>query len=313
LPAGFREHSRLLGVHGQRRTELAHRLRLDLDELELPAPDVVDVAREWLERSRDLAREFRVRTLADVIGHGLAAETHRGFPSRINEALFVDWFREGGLLQDLEPRNLRLPEPYGAASFWRALVQFGYAFRGAAATSKQPFVIAHDPYGLDAWAVGFVFAGLLGSGSFSKRQLDLSLAHAVETRRAAARIELFASRWCALAVTLRGRALSSYDRLLKDFPELAHEALGCELAPELALSLPRLRVDDAQRFCGWALARARLDTLQESHDEDWFRNPRAIDQIRSEAELSPATRVSSDDLRAGLTRSFAELSSVLGA
>jgi DNA polymerase-3 subunit epsilon len=64
LPRLFAEHSRLLGAHWQRRSELARRLGLSLGEIELPAPDLVVVAREWLRMSRDLAREFRVEEIA---------------------------------------------------------------------------------------------------------------------------------------------------------------------------------------------------------------------------------------------------------
>jgi hypothetical protein len=69
---------------------------------------------------------------------------------------------------------------------------------------------------------------------------------------------------------------------------------------------------DAQRFAGWATARERFALLEEAHDEDWYRNPRAIDQLRSEAELSPRTELPTEELRSGLTRSHVELSNVLG-
>jgi hypothetical protein len=313
LPALFAEHSRVLGVHWQRRRELSRRLDFDLDTIELPSPEVVAIAREWLAASAELAREFRARTLADVVALGLARESDRGFPSRINETTFLGWFGEAGFLRDLEPRAPRWPEPLGAASFYRALVQFGRAFRTAAVSDTQPFVVAHDPYGLEAWHSGFVFAGLLGSPKFLRRRLELSAEHALATRRALARVELFASRWLAFTVTLRALSLSSYDRLRKDLPELAHAALGVELHPDLALSLPRQNDDDAQRFAGWALAREQLRVLQEAHDEDWFRNPRAVDQVRSEAQLSPRTRVTDEQLRVGLGLSLDELSTILGS
>jgi hypothetical protein len=47
------------------------------------------------------------------------------------------------------------------------------------------------------------------------------------------------------------------------------------------------------------LASVRARELTESHDEDWFRNPRAVDQLRSEAALPPQCETSPDDLRAG--------------
>lgn len=312
LPKAFGDHSRLVGAHWQRRTELGRRLKLSPDALELPAPDVVDVARAWLAQSKDLFAEFRIKTLADFVRLALARETDRGFPSRINEATFLDWFREGGLLRDLEPRLSRLPQPLGAASYQRALVQFGHAVRVAAAPTRQPFVIAHDPHGLEAFNMGFVFGRLLGSRAFLTRRLGLTPEQALAAARASARVELLASRWFAFALTLRPLALSSYDRLRRDFCDLAYDALGVELSVDLALSLPRVSPHDAQRFAGWATARERFALLEEAHDEDWYRNPRAIDQLRSEAELSPRTELPTEELRSGLTRSHVELSNVLG-
>ena len=44
---------------------------------------------------------------------------------------------------------------------------------------------------------------------------------------------------------------------------------------------------DAQRLgaCSW---RRRERELATEHDEDWFRNPRAIEQLRAETRVAPA-------------------------
>jgi hypothetical protein len=60
-----------------------------------------------------------------------------------------------------------------------------------------------------------------------------------------------------------------------------------------------LHLDDGQRFAGLLLAPLRARELTESHDEDWFRNPRGVDQLRSEAALPPQCEVSPEELRAG--------------
>jgi hypothetical protein len=56
---------------------------------------------------------------------------------------------------------------------------------------------------------------------------------------------------------------------------------------------------DAQRLAGVFLAATRAAQLAEEHDEDWFRNPRAIEQLRAEARVPPATTCTTDSLRAG--------------
>jgi hypothetical protein len=63
-------------------------------------------------------------------------------------------------------------------------------------------------------------------------------------------------------------------------------------------ALIRLRVDDAQRFAGLLLGAQRFFELVEAHDEDWFDNPRAADQLRSEARLVPAVSADPDRLGA---------------
>ena len=43
----------------------------------------------------------------------------------------------------------------------------------------------------------------------------------------------------------------------------------------------------------------RATELGEAHDDDWFRNPRAIEQLRAEARQPPATTSTSEALTAG--------------
>jgi hypothetical protein len=57
---------------------------------------------------------------------------------------------------------------------------------------------------------------------------------------------------------------------------------------------------DAQRLAGLFLAAARAGELADEHDEDWFRNPRAIEQLRAETRVVPATTCTPEALRAGL-------------
>ena len=61
----------------------------------------------------------------------------------------------------------------------------------------------------------------------------------------------------------------------------------------------RIHVDDGSRFAGVLLAAGQHAQWRDEHDEDWFRNPRAADQLRSEAELSPEITCSTADLEAG--------------
>jgi hypothetical protein len=59
------------------------------------------------------------------------------------------------------------------------------------------------------------------------------------------------------------------------------------------------RSDQAARF-GGLLSSARLaDDLRQRHDEDWFRNPRAREELRENARLPDETLLSEDELEVG--------------
>jgi hypothetical protein len=52
--------------------------------------------------------------------------------------------------------------------------------------------------------------------------------------------------------------------------------------------------------------------LSDAHDEDWFRNPRAIEQLRAEAMQPPATNVDADTLERALGATLRRLDTWLG-
>jgi hypothetical protein len=73
----------------------------------------------------------------------------------------------------------------------------------------------------------------------------------------------------------------------------------------------RVRPRDSQRFAGALLAASRHETLVQTHDEDWFRNPRAIAELRAELN-EPATNLpTSDELAAGSRTLVARLQALL--
>jgi hypothetical protein len=45
---------------------------------------------------------------------------------------------------------------------------------------------------------------------------------------------------------------------------------------------------------------AGSQAFADEHDEDWYRNPRAVEQLRAEASMPPATRTSAEQLEAGV-------------
>jgi hypothetical protein len=71
--------------------------------------------------------------------------------------------------------------------------------------------------------------------------------------------------------------------------------------------LIRLHADDVQRWLGLLAGAARADALRERHEEDWYRNPRAVEELRDEARRPAATESAGAVIDAGLDALAARL------
>jgi hypothetical protein len=284
----------------ERRREIAVRMGLDTpDALELPCPEMAAVADEWLQLSDELVQTSNSRSPAEWLGAALGEDASEGWPSRLDETSLRGLLAEGGLLYGLDLDPGPLPRAYAASSFVRGLARVGAAWAEAAAPPDQPFVVAHDPYGSSRRNHGALFALLPLNPSFVRRRLHLGERDWAKHRRALARVILLESRASALRVILRANALAGAAAWREAFPPAVERALGVGLHRSCPGLLGRLHLDDGQRFASLLLAPRRALQLTESHDEDWFRNPRAVDQLRSEAALPPQCEVPADRLREG--------------
>jgi hypothetical protein len=278
------------------------------DDLEAPCEGLPALAERWLAESQDAFTELRIGDLASYLEAALGADTN-AWPARIDARSLASLWAETRLFDSLDLDPGRWPKALGAASWLRALARLGAAFTDAAAPSRQPFCVAHDPYGLRRRTLGALFALTPLSTPFLKRRLDLGRDRSRAELRVLSRVALLETRASALRVRLRAPALAGKSALFEAFEAETERCLGFPIRAQAAGSLFRLHADDGQRFAGWLLSTARLRTLVETHDEDWFRNPRAAEELRAEADLSPATRVD----RAELERSAAELARALRA
>lgn len=286
-------------LYWERRQEIARRLRLaSPDAFELPNPEIAADAEYFLGLTDDLASEFRSEDLARVLGTGLGVDAIWGWPSRITPAGLLAPFRESRMLEGLELDPGRLVAPIAAASHLRAYARVGAAFVDALAPSTQPFTVRHDAFGLRRRTHGALFALLPLSREFAKRALDLSQ-RIGDHQRAVARVVLLAARAAAFRVVLRKPALEGRKAFLDAHTGLGERVFGVPLPPETAGVLFQLHPDDGQRFAGLLLARSMDEQLIDAHDDDWYRNPRAGDQLRSEVALVPETKTTSTALRAG--------------
>jgi hypothetical protein len=308
-----RAHSEAVGLLWERRHEMARRLGLaHFDALDPSAAECARSAEAWLEQSAETAREWRSHELADVIGFGLGTDAARGWPARLSLRTLAEFFRETRLLDGLDLDPGRLPRAIGAASFLRALAGLGRAFSDALEPKALPFVVARDPRGLRRHTLGALFGTLPLSPAFLRRTLDLGAGAIRDERRALARVVLLASRALALRVRLRGPALAGPVALGRELEEQSERTFGAVVPRVLAGSLWRLSVEDGQRFAGLLLATERAQRLCEEHDEDWYRNPRATEQLREEAALPPDVEVVAEELTRGLSALERVLRSALG-
>jgi hypothetical protein len=294
----------------RRRAELADELGRDrLSALELPTVDLDKTAERWLVDSSDAYHSLAPHGLGELLAAAQAIAASDGWPGRLTPRTVVGLIEDPGLLRGLRIEFTRVPRALGPTSYLRALAAFGGAWSEAALPAQMPFVLAHDPYHLHEHKFGAVFGLLPLLPEFIKMRLGLARSRARDHVRALAGAALIESRALALRVLLRAAALHSESSLGEAFEHWTRRALGFRLDAPLAGAVFRLRFDDAQRLTGLMLAASLGQRLLETHDEDWFRNPRAIDELRTEASAPGAATVASEQLAQGaraLLRSLGE-------
>lgn len=297
----------------ERRRELASGFGLaSPDEIELPGPHLAEVAEAWLLRTQSVLPELGFDTLAGLLDVSLASSAQEGWPGRLVPRTVLDLVGPTGLFDvaNLDPGGL--PDLIAPASFLRALCRLGASWVDATAPRHQPFVVAHDPYGLERRTSGAFWGMLPLSEPYAKRVLRLAGARLAKHQRALWRSLFVESRVAAFRVLLRGPALAGKQALIRAFQDLLPRALGIELPDTLAGVCFRPQEDDAQRFAGLLLAVRRQATFCQTYDRDWFRNPHAIDELRGLTELSPDPEAPKAALEAGMDAFFQELETQLG-
>lgn len=296
----------------QRRREVSRRMGLATpSELESPAPNVVQTAESYHRATRERVRELRATTIDQHAARSIGSDLPGDWPARMTPAHLLDPFREGDLFRSLELRPRRLPRALGPASYCHALQILGEEWLEALAPRDQPFAIAHDAYGLARHRAGALFASLPLNAAFLQRKLGVSKASLRDGRRQLAELALLELSRAALRVRLRGPALAGERELREAFVELTHQELGLRLPAAMAGAWLRLRTEDPQRWVGLVTVADTETRLSNEHDEDWFRNPRAIEQLRAEAQLPPETHLSEPALAEGIRATLRRLDELL--
>jgi hypothetical protein len=257
----------------------------------------LSAARDFLERTRDAYAEVRVTSLPRFIELGLGSDVPGDFPATLTARRLADFFREGRLLDGLSPELGALPRVLGASSTLRGLSRFGRALHDAGARSG-PFVMAHDPHAFRGQSYGHLFAFLPFHASFAERRLDVGRGRVTGYRRALARVLLLGARLHVGRALLAHAAANGAAAYRAAFEEELPQALGFELDPRLAGAL---FVDESGVSAVAALfAASERDRLfTERHDEDWFRNPRCLEELRGELDSPPPVGPSDELVASG--------------
>lgn len=294
----------------QRRVEVYKRLKgPSLDEVELPTPEAYTIASEVLASTQSLMTEVLGFTSALT---QLVKPCQLTFPAHSNPSTVGDWFRETRLLEAVRPRPFAWPKPIAASSFGVALERFGNAWQRALAPRNQPFVVACDPLGLGESTTGWLFASLLTSPAFQHRNLGGAPAKQRDVNRYWGFLGLHELRLRAVRVLTRRALQLDYRDRPKALDELSERAWGQPLGSNLLGVLPQLRANDPQRLCAVGLATLRAHALVEAHNDDWYRNPRAVDELRSLAATPPEYTATTDEVREGLSRYVTTLTAWIG-
>lgn len=274
----------------QRRREVAARMGLD-DPLALSRPidggELTETATDFLAASDDACQTYRRERLADHLHLALGLEADAGWPAHLTLRNLIGPLASTDLFRSLDIDPGAFPPPLSAASYLRGLRRLGAAWADAAAPRDQPFVVARDPYGLARLSAGALFACLPLIRPFAERELGLGGQALDRHRRALSRVVLLEARALGMRASLLPVAYDGGERLREAFEQQTTRWLGLRLPASAAGTLFRARVDDAQRFVAIFAAADRARRLRDAHDEDWYRNPRAVEQLRAEAALPP--------------------------
>ncbi|HEX3773126.1 MAG TPA: hypothetical protein VHV51_01615 [Polyangiaceae bacterium] len=284
----------------EERQLFAERVKAPLDSFEVISLALAPAAREFLSATRPAFETLEIRDAGTFLDAALAESANEGWPARltartVSELVPQQW-SEG-----LRVRAFHLPRAIGGASFLRALSELGRALADAASEPRSPFALAHDVFDFRRSELGALLGAAPVSAVFATRQLGLGASRAHDHVRVLARALLIDTRVAAFRVLLRELLLQGPSAVRREIAELSHGALGFELPHTAVGAFVRVRPRDSQRFAASLSAQTQTQILIDSHDEDWFRNPRAIRELCAEFAEPRASEVDAESLRLGVS------------
>jgi hypothetical protein len=240
-------------------------------------------ANRLLASSRDAYLAFELRSFDAAIELALGRDAIGEYPTRLTPQTLVELLGEGTWLKGLTPELANLPRLLGSSSLLRAFARLGQALHRSAAERRKPFVLHHDPFERRALFFSALFGLIPLSRAFAERRLSVARARFADYERASTRVLLLGARAAAFRALLVAHERAGSRAYRSVFVERSYDCFGFELPAALASAL-FVRKRAQEEFAGLLLALAENAELTERHDEDWFRNPRAIDELRARFE-----------------------------
>jgi len=295
----------------EERQLFAERLRAPLASFEVASEAIAPAARAFLADTRSAFETLQIREPAQLLSTLLAESAAEGWPARLSQRTTLDLLGDQAWFHGLRLRPFAVPEARGAGSFLLALCHAGRALSDAASAQRSPFVLGTDVFDLQRNTVGALLGTLPLSSAFATRRLGLGPSRVRDQQRTLARAVLADLRVSAFRVLLRELLCGGKKPLHGELPELSDSALGFDLPESVAGAFIRVRPRDSQRFAGALLAASRHETLLQTHDDDWFRNPRAIAELRAELSEPLLVPLSGEALTAGARAAQARVQALL--
>jgi hypothetical protein len=293
----------------ERRVELGRRVGLSsLDEVESSGVDGMSLGQTILGKTEPLYASLGLSSFSAYLETALGVAAEDGWPAHLTLRTLVGLLGSDELVLGVAPEPYPLPQPVAPASFLRALCRLGASLVRAHAPAAQPFVISHDPSGLGE----HIFGALLGSlPTQPSWQLRIGGAQsrdsARERARCLTRVKLLHLRFMALSATLRHRVLGGTAALVGHGPDDVEQALGLPWSRSLLGVSPRILPDACSRLLGCLLAEELHNELVQRFDEDWFRNPRALEELRHRLNNPPVLRVTPEAVEHATALTLTEL------
>ncbi len=255
----------------------------------------VDAAERVLSATADVAAEAAPGLVSQACA-AVGAKADVGWPARLTQRWVAEVFAGTGLGDGLDLRFGALPRPWGALSFARAFGALGAAVLDAARPGATPFSLHKRARGCRRHARRALFAAIVLERPFAKRVLGLGVDSVRNHQRHVARALCLTIRFDALRVLVTAALRDGEGAGRERFGEITAHHFGEAAQVGWLGVLPRLRPADGAALVGAVLAFGHRAALVDVYDEDWFRNPHAMESIRHQDELVAGPAPTEDEL-----------------